>query len=51
MQDVGLTGEAFLAFVVLQTEIPGFADDLEVISGTIGTHHIQQLAEFVRKQI
>ena len=51
MHDVGLAGGAHLALVMLQAEVPGLADDIEIVAGTVGAHQIQQFAELVSKQI
>ena len=51
VQNVRLARGPHLALVMLETEIPGFADDIEIVAGTVGTHQIQQFAELVRKQI
>jgi hypothetical protein len=42
MQCVGLAGCALLAFVLLQAELPGLADNLEVISGPVLMYFLQQ---------
>ena len=45
MDDVGLAGGAHLAVVVLDTEIPGFADEADVIAGAIGLDVAQKSFE------
>ena len=50
MQDVGLAGRADLALMVLEAELPGAADNVDVVVGTVGPDGIEQRAELgVRK--
>ena len=47
MDDVGLAGGALLAFVLLQGEGPGLADDFEVVAGAIVVDLLEEAGEFL----
>ena len=51
VQNKRLARGPHLALVMFETEIPGFADDIEIVAGTVGAHQIEQFAELVSKQI
>jgi hypothetical protein len=42
MDDVGLARGALLAFVLLQAERPGLADDFEVVAGAVLVDFVEQ---------
>ena len=46
MDDVGFTGGALLAFVLLQAELPGLADDVEVVAGAVVMDFFEEPREF-----
>ena len=51
MQNVGLPGGAQLPVMVFQAELPGVADDVDVVGGAIGVNRVQQLAELLPEQV
>jgi len=50
MNEVRLTGGAFLSFMMLQGKIVSPLNEAEVIVRAILTHHPQQLAKSVRRE-
>ena len=46
MDGVGLAGGSLLAFVLLQAEGPGPADDIEVVAGAVLVDLLEQAGEF-----
>ena len=51
MEDVRLAGGAELPVVVLQAIIPGLADDLGVVGGTVDADSVDQLAELAGEEV
>jgi hypothetical protein len=51
MEDVGLAGGAELAVMVLEAELPGLADDVGVVGGTIGVDGVQEPAKLLPEQV
>jgi len=47
MEDVGLAGGAELTVMVLEAELPGLADDVGVVGGTIGVDGVQEPAKLL----
>ena len=45
MKHVGLAGGAHLALMMLEGKLPGAADNLDIVAGTMGAHGVQQRAE------
>ncbi len=45
MDGVWLSGGALLAFMLLQAEGPGFADDFQVVAGPIVVGFVQEVSE------
>ncbi len=45
MDDVGLAGGALLAFVLLDAELPGAADEVEVVVGAVAVDGVEQLSK------
>ena len=50
MHQVGLAGGALLAAVMLEGELVGAADDVEIVVGTVGAGNLQQIAKPCRGQ-
>ena len=51
MQDVGLAGGAELSVVVLKAELPGLADDVDVVGGAVGADGVHEAAELLPEQV
>jgi hypothetical protein len=47
MNGVGLARGALLAFVLLEAEEPGLADDFEVVAGAVLVDFVEQAGEFL----
>jgi hypothetical protein len=45
MDGVGLARGALLAFVLLEAELPGLADDLEVVAGAVLVDFVEKVGE------
>jgi len=47
MDGVGLARGALLAFVLLEAELPGLADDLKVVAGAVLVDLVEEVGKFL----
>ena len=51
VEDVGFAGGAELPVVMLEAELPGMADDVEIVGGAIGVDGVEQPAKLLPEQV
>ncbi len=51
VKDVGLAGGAELAFVMFEAELPGLANDVDVVGRSVAANGVHELAKLIPEQV